>query len=643
MVQDFLGKVLQEIRQDVADDSKFGPFSAPPFNEFVCSPVAAIPKGDDGKIRLIHNLSAPRGQSINEAIPEECYRTSYDKFDLAVAMVRRVGPGAWMVKIDLKSAFKHIVVRPDQWHLLGMHLDNEEGERGLYFDATLPFGLRSSPRIFNEFTKAIRYLAKQEEVIEDLFGYLDDFLLVGDTQQSCADKLRRLKAMAIRYGWSLKEEKERGPAQVIELLGIEIDALQQILWITEKRLMDTLNVLESWSFKKVATRREIASSVGKLNFVALVCRPGRAFLRRAIEVLTSPGGWDAKVRLDRGLLADVDWWRTFLPQWNGTSTFPDEHWFNSPDISLKTDTCKHGFGASYSGRWLYGEFSGWFYKQSMPFKEFFAIVAAVATWGHLWKGKKIKFFTDSWTVYQCIQLRRVHTPAMAALFRLLHWYSAHFDCFVGAAHIPGIENSEADAISRADFPRFFKLCPHASPSASPVPELFNSIFFSELKTSAAGRDCLKFDGSRSSPLHSETLSACAPTVSGTDAKTGTRGEAPGAGEIQGQFTPICGGAPEPGGIPGIGSILRGRGPPLCPDYHSTGRSEAASCRPTGVPPALQAAPKTEETNYDGYSGKDDGQSESSAHGEGNLGSDRGRSFRTLQIGGVGSKSPIGLQ
>ncbi|MCP4942353.1 MAG: hypothetical protein GY924_10310, partial [Planctomycetaceae bacterium] len=192
-----------EIRQDVADGSKFGPFSAPPFKDFVCSPVAAIPKGDDGKIRLIHNLSAPRGQSINDAIPEECYRTSYDKFDLAVAMVRQVGPGAWMAKIDLKSAFKHIVVRPDQWHLLGMHLDDEEGERGLYFDATLPFGLRSSPRIFNEFTKAIRYLAKQEEGIEDLFGYLDDFFLVGDTQQSCADKLRRLKTMAVRYGWSL--------------------------------------------------------------------------------------------------------------------------------------------------------------------------------------------------------------------------------------------------------------------------------------------------------------------------------------------------------------------------------------------------------------------------------------------------------
>ncbi len=63
----------------------------------------------------------------------------------------------------------------------------------------------------------------------------------------------------------------------------------------------------------------------------------------------------------------------------------------------------------------------------------------------------------------------------------------------------------------------------------------------------------------------------------------------------------------------------------------------------GLPPALQAAPETEEADYDGHSGENDDQSESSAHGEENLGGDCGGSFRTLQIGGVGSKSPIGLQ
>ncbi len=106
-----------------------------------------------------------------------------------------------------------------------------------------------------------------------------------------------------------------------------------------------------------------------------------------------------------------------------------------------------------------------------------------------------------------------------------------------------------------------------------------------------------------------------------------------------RLTPAHGGGgskkvrPEPGYIPGIGSILCGRGPSLCLDYHSSRRSEAAPRRPTGVAPALQAAPETEEANYDRHSGRDDGQSESSAHGEGNLGGDHAAGvFRLFRLG-----------
>lgn len=127
----------------------------------------------------------------------------------------------------------------------------------------------------------------------------------------------------------------------------------------------------------------------------------------------------------------------------------------------------------------------------MPFKEFYTIVAAVATWGHQWKGKKIRFHTDSYTVFQIIQLRRARTPAMGALLRLLYLYCARFDCFIGAAHIPGVDNDIADAISHAQFDRFFRLAPKASPHACEIPNLCASKFFSGLGSSAVGRNCLR--------------------------------------------------------------------------------------------------------------------------------------------------------
>ncbi len=77
---------------------------------------------------------------------------------------------------------------------------------------------------------------------------------------------------------------------------------------------------------------------------------------------------------------------------------------------------------------------------------------------------------------------------MAALFRTLYWYAAKYDCFIGAAHIKGIENGAADTVSRADFQRFISIRPSADLTPSSIPSVLNSAFLSELSSSQAGRD-----------------------------------------------------------------------------------------------------------------------------------------------------------
>lgn len=173
-------------------------------------------------------------------------------------MVRKIGPSAWMAKIDFKSAFKHVIVRPSQWHLLGMHLNNDRGRREFYFDATLPFGLRSSPTIFNKFTQAFVYMIKQR-ITENIFGYLDDYFIVADSKAQCDSDRKQLKILAAELGWKLNDEKERGPLQVMELLGIEIDAPKQVLRVSHQRLLDTAALVKSWVRRKSAPKREIAS------------------------------------------------------------------------------------------------------------------------------------------------------------------------------------------------------------------------------------------------------------------------------------------------------------------------------------------------------------------------------------------------
>ena len=63
------------------------------------------------KYRIIHNLSWPPQDSINDHIDPDTFRYFYGSFDEAVALVVKHGVGALSYKLDLANAFKHILIR----------------------------------------------------------------------------------------------------------------------------------------------------------------------------------------------------------------------------------------------------------------------------------------------------------------------------------------------------------------------------------------------------------------------------------------------------------------------------------------------------------------------------------------------------
>jgi len=177
-----------------------------------------------------------------------------------------------------------------------------------------------------------------------------------------------------------------------------------------------------------------------------------------------------------------------MDSWNGRSVIPDREWTSDAELEFFTDASTRGYGGFYAGEWIAGYFNDWLFKRSIPFKELFALVAAVATWGHRWRGKKIRVHCDSETVVNVLNRKRAKTPAMAALLRILYLLCAQHDCWIGAVHIAGVKNEVADALSRGWIQKFFQLCPGASQNPSPIPpELFTC--FSQLDICPTGEDC----------------------------------------------------------------------------------------------------------------------------------------------------------
>ena len=108
------------------------------------SPVGVIPKKNkSGKWRLIVDLSSPSGHSINDGISSERSSLSYTSVDHLTSMILLEGQGSFMVKADIKEAYRMVPIHPQDQPLLGIMWEDS-----VYIDKTLPFGLCSAPKIF---------------------------------------------------------------------------------------------------------------------------------------------------------------------------------------------------------------------------------------------------------------------------------------------------------------------------------------------------------------------------------------------------------------------------------------------------------------------------------------------------------------
>ena len=364
-----------------------GPFNAPPLPNLRCSGLGIVPKHDGGW-RTIYHLSAPVGFSIHDFIDPSAYTLNYCTVDDAYSIVNKLGPGTLLSKIDLKNAFRLIPVRPADWNLLGIFW------RGNYYvDTCLLFGLRSAPSIFNHLASAIHWILQYNYSVRYLLHYLDDFLTAGPPgSPECQQNLDSMLQLCHRINAPIKLEKVVSPTTQITFLGIVIDMSSMTASISEERKSAILSELQSFtnSKKRKRTKRQLLSLIGKLSFACKVVPAGQIFLRRLIDLSTTVQHLHHRLPITQEAHRDLAWWQEFLPTWSGTSLILDDHWTPSPEMELFTDASgTQGWGAFWNGRWLQSQWTECQATMPIVWKELYAIVCAVHSWGHLWTKQKI--------------------------------------------------------------------------------------------------------------------------------------------------------------------------------------------------------------------------------------------------------------
>ena len=265
-------------------------------------------------------------------------------------------------------------------------------------------------------------------------------------------------------------EKVDGPTTLLHFLGLLLDSVRQEIRLPPGKLQELLTELQQWDHKKKATKRQLLSLIGKLAFAARAVPAGRLFVRCLICLSTTVTHLHHRIRLNTEARADIRWWLTFLPSWNGTAKFVDPDLTDASDFELYTDAAGTlGCGAYFRGAWFHYDWQPHQLTQSIQWKELFAILAAALTWGHLWQGKRLKFLCDNQAIVLAWQHHRCKQPLIMALLRHLFLAAAKGHFHVSLRHLPGTANAIADALSRRQFTHFFSLAPQAQKSPTKTP------------------------------------------------------------------------------------------------------------------------------------------------------------------------------
>ena len=459
--------VSAAIERELSRRHTSGPFHIPPFQPFHCSPLGAVPK-KDGTHRIILDLSSPRGQSVNEGISRQEFSVRYSLFDEAIQLVRMLGRGCFLAKIDIKPAFRLCPVRPSQWPLLGYSW------QGQYFvDTRLPFGSRSSPFIFNCFAELLAWILLFIAGIPFIIHYLDDFLICAQSREESASYMQAMTAIFSELGVPISDDKTVGPSQVVTYLGIEIDTVSMSMRLPPDKFFEIQGMLLKWKSCKKCTKRELLSLIGSLSFASKVVKPGRMFLRRLIDLSTTVSSLNHHIYLNAESRADIDWWVRFFPSWNGVCLIQDELTAAS-DITLFTDASRIGCGAVYGTHWFSLALPESYSTFHISVLELFAIVVAVFTWGDQWQNKQILFHTDNESIVHVWQSGTSSNRNIMTLVRQLFFFCAQRNINILMQHLPGSTNILADPLSRLQVDVFRRRFPEADVHPAQVPaEIWN--------------------------------------------------------------------------------------------------------------------------------------------------------------------------
>ena len=431
-----------KVEHTIREELKEGNYLITHCKPTIVSAIGAVPKANSDELRLIHDCSMPEGLGVNSYVP------SLDKlhFQTIDDAIKLVDHNHYLAKIDLRHAYRSVPIHPSNYPATGLKWTFSGDSHPTYmYDTRLCFGGRRSPGIFHRLTQSVRRMMCRKG-FHGIVVYLDHFLIVSRSKEECELAFSTLHELLLDLGFEISPSKVVPPCQQLTFLGIVFDTQTMELSLPKDKLKETKDLVDLFTKRKRASKRQLQQLAGKLNWACRVVHGGGTFLRRIIDCMNLLKTSSAKFLFTPEFRKDLFWWQKFLYQFNGKRLLHDK----VPIADVETDASNEAVGFYFRGDWAYS-----FLPADAPdiaplhinFMEAFAIFLAARRWASLWANHHVIVKCDNQAAVAMINKGTTANPIVMTWLRDLFWMSAIHNFRITAVYIPGVDNIRADRIS----------------------------------------------------------------------------------------------------------------------------------------------------------------------------------------------------